>query len=702
MLQEAGQIDNADGGHGQSAGSSVHAVLRSSGRSLPEPVRAEMEARLGSDFSDVRLHTDPVAQRSATELGARAYTSGSHVVIGRGGADEHTLAHELIHVTQQRQGTVMGTDDGSGLKISDPSDRFERAAEETARQVMSAPAPLQQTPGTRTHSHSDRGGDVPVQRVRPSTKPNKGKNAEVVKPSGSSQPDDGGEWHTATEEDVVGGSKAFKRELGKEKKEKNAPEKGRKYDIEFTKPKLIGPKQASGEPQAGPAFVATVPVRYNTNLTDLIEKYKEATKKQNGNFALVLGVNCGGDGSDRGTSRTKVDEAIKGLGEPKGLTFPIAVIGFIWINNKKSQARDQLDQKNVPYGLFREILARHRCTTDFIEEVRARSKDGVVYLHTGDSDVHSLKVPPGKADDSKKAPSDKAGGSEEGPSGKAGGSEEGLFDKASEILSGRGLEPKSKPKSKPKFPDLASGGYTVPSDSGTARNAAELDIKVREAMAGVDPRSVYFPEPNTFIKVPDYGHLPDSVSFGIGAKEGQQLADDVRKYATNINPAKDNKEISVFDTRLMITTNADRIAGKIDEKNENELVEVCKLAQSHANRKTWSDQMEHYLDIYHAYTDQRGINKLTELTFQGLRVKSGDDIEKLEPFDKIVGNLKSDPKYNQLPGEAWNLAEVTRNALINKLKEIHEESKKIDSTNAQKPPTAGPSRGKKQGGAKRS
>ncbi|MDH6577873.1 DUF4157 domain-containing protein [Kitasatospora sp. MAP5-34] len=117
----------------------VHQVLRESGRPLATPVRSEMEARLGADFADVRVHDSATAQRSAAELGARAYTSGSHIVVGSGGGDRHTLAHELTHVIQQRQGPVAGTDNGGGVSVSDPSDRFERAAEANAVRVMRAP-----------------------------------------------------------------------------------------------------------------------------------------------------------------------------------------------------------------------------------------------------------------------------------------------------------------------------------------------------------------------------------------------------------------------------------------------------------------------------------------------------------------------------------------------------------------------------------
>ncbi|MFF3735120.1 DUF4157 domain-containing protein [Streptomyces sp. NPDC002476] len=148
MLQRAGHLDEEQQWQGPSPGpagpvvqrSSVEGVLRGSGEALDGALRAEMEERLGADFSDVQLHTGHAAQRSAAEIGARAYTSGSHVVIGAGGADKHTLAHELTHVIQQRQGPVAGTPTADGLSVSDPGDRFEREAEANATRVMRAPA----------------------------------------------------------------------------------------------------------------------------------------------------------------------------------------------------------------------------------------------------------------------------------------------------------------------------------------------------------------------------------------------------------------------------------------------------------------------------------------------------------------------------------------------------------------------------------
>nr|WP_241835802.1 MULTISPECIES: DUF4157 domain-containing protein [unclassified Streptomyces] len=145
--------------------SAVHDVLRTGGRPLDDSTRTDMEARFGADFSDVRIHRDAAAQASAAELGARAYTSGSHVVIGHGGADEHTLAHELTHVIQQRQGPVASADYGSGLRVSDPSDRFEREAEANARRVLGGPAPVRRLRDRDMPVPGGAGPDTSVQRT---------------------------------------------------------------------------------------------------------------------------------------------------------------------------------------------------------------------------------------------------------------------------------------------------------------------------------------------------------------------------------------------------------------------------------------------------------------------------------------------------------------------------------------------------------
>jgi hypothetical protein len=127
--------------------SPVHDVINSSGRPLEPEVRGDMEARLGADFSDVRIHDDSAAAASASAVNAHAYTVGSNVVFQRDTYDpsshagQVTLAHELTHVIQQRTGPVDGTSAPGGIQLSDPSDRFERDASENARRVMSIVPP---------------------------------------------------------------------------------------------------------------------------------------------------------------------------------------------------------------------------------------------------------------------------------------------------------------------------------------------------------------------------------------------------------------------------------------------------------------------------------------------------------------------------------------------------------------------------------
>lgn len=129
--------------------SPVHEVINSGGRPLEPDVRQDMEGRLGHDFSDVRVHDDSAAAASARAVNAHAYTVGSNIVFQRDRYDPSstegrtTLAHELTHVVQQRSGPVDGTSAPGGIKVSDPSDRFEREAAANADRAMSASAPVQ-------------------------------------------------------------------------------------------------------------------------------------------------------------------------------------------------------------------------------------------------------------------------------------------------------------------------------------------------------------------------------------------------------------------------------------------------------------------------------------------------------------------------------------------------------------------------------
>ncbi|MEJ2854005.1 MULTISPECIES: eCIS core domain-containing protein [unclassified Saccharothrix] len=149
--------------------SPVHGVIRSGGAPLDAGVREDMETRFGTDFSGVRVHTDGAASESAKSVNAQAYTVGDNIVFQNGKYDpstdsgKHMLAHELTHVVQQRSGPVDGTDAGGGVKVSDPSDRFEREASANADRLMSAPAAQRHEGG---HEHVQR-EEAPVEEEAP-------------------------------------------------------------------------------------------------------------------------------------------------------------------------------------------------------------------------------------------------------------------------------------------------------------------------------------------------------------------------------------------------------------------------------------------------------------------------------------------------------------------------------------------------------
>jgi hypothetical protein len=97
-----------------------------------------MEPRFGHDFSQVRVHSGPVAEQSAREVNANAYTVGRNIVFAGGQYAPHTaegqklIAHELTHVVQQ------GTQTSLPASVPLPIDTSgEPAAEQASEKVIS-------------------------------------------------------------------------------------------------------------------------------------------------------------------------------------------------------------------------------------------------------------------------------------------------------------------------------------------------------------------------------------------------------------------------------------------------------------------------------------------------------------------------------------------------------------------------------------
>lgn len=73
------------------------------GTPIPSAVRRRVEPHVGADLGAVRVRTGPRASVAAASLGARAFTAGSTIVLGRGESvnDTRLMAHEATHVAQQ-------------------------------------------------------------------------------------------------------------------------------------------------------------------------------------------------------------------------------------------------------------------------------------------------------------------------------------------------------------------------------------------------------------------------------------------------------------------------------------------------------------------------------------------------------------------------------------------------------------------------
>ncbi|HUS12417.1 MAG TPA: DUF4157 domain-containing protein [Pyrinomonadaceae bacterium] len=88
-----------------------------------DSVQAGLETQLGIEHGSVRVHTDERAHLAAHLLHARAFTVGNDVVFARNeyststGEGQRLLAHELVHVAQQRQNPAAGKTPMRDVKV---------------------------------------------------------------------------------------------------------------------------------------------------------------------------------------------------------------------------------------------------------------------------------------------------------------------------------------------------------------------------------------------------------------------------------------------------------------------------------------------------------------------------------------------------------------------------------------------------------
>ncbi|MDT0449452.1 M91 family zinc metallopeptidase [Streptomyces hesseae] len=341
--------------------------------------------------------------------------------------------------------------------------------------------------------------------------------------------------------------------------------------------------QAVGSPKplkGSVGFVAMVPAKVDDHrkLLTLARRYRdEATATRQGS-ALVIGLNEGypyGESDAKRAERVArqrriIDDFTKAWRQEK-TEFPVAVLSFLWCARKDTASLS--DQKTIPYGAIRQAIAGSDRAQEFAKALYDGSKGYErIYFHTGDADVISLRTP-------RNTP---------------------LFDAAADRLQ------------EGNWPDLFSGGYRLP-EGGDPRVdiATAMDRDVRVAMAKVDPRTVYFPEPNTFIKLLEgETRLEDGVTFGKGDQEGEELAKSLGKLRG------EHEGNRVFDPDCSVVTDGDRLVKAILATPGTGPISARVVAlrqsytQSHARREEWRKRV---LDFYGVAPDAALV--LSDLVF---------------------------------------------------------------------------------------
>ena len=117
---------------------------------LPAALQHRLRSQLGHDFGHVRVHAGPRSADAADAMGARAYTLGRDVHLGRaatnlGAAErDRLLAHEAIHTVQQGGARIAPT---GALGFGQPDDAAEREAQSLA--AHGGPASIRQSVSPR-------------------------------------------------------------------------------------------------------------------------------------------------------------------------------------------------------------------------------------------------------------------------------------------------------------------------------------------------------------------------------------------------------------------------------------------------------------------------------------------------------------------------------------------------------------------------
>lgn len=205
--------------------------LQHGGQSLPPATRSFFRDRFQFDFDSVRIHTGHDAAEATRQAGARAFTTGRHIVFNHNEYAPETqagvklLGHELAHVVQQS-----GLRDGSRgpifrQAVPGQADPTAKAAADIAVPPLVDPA----TPGAKPETEGkDKPGDGKDDRKAGSAAGSKadskgaeGKAAKADKPDKLDKPDKAGKSEKTDKADKAEKAEDDKAAEGKKAEPKN-------------------------------------------------------------------------------------------------------------------------------------------------------------------------------------------------------------------------------------------------------------------------------------------------------------------------------------------------------------------------------------------------------------------------------------------------------------------------------------------------
>jgi Domain of unknown function (DUF4157) len=112
--KEEEKLQKKDAGPSSTSSSGINNYVSSingKGNPIPANVNHFFSSKMGYDFSNVKVHTDKEAAKSAKDVNAKAYTIGNHIVFNEGQYNHESsegkklMAHELTHFMQNNEAT---------------------------------------------------------------------------------------------------------------------------------------------------------------------------------------------------------------------------------------------------------------------------------------------------------------------------------------------------------------------------------------------------------------------------------------------------------------------------------------------------------------------------------------------------------------------------------------------------------------------